>query len=85
MRITGFVMPLEQGRAQRHFLLSAYPMQGCSFCAPGGPEAFIEVQSAEPVPFSYDPVTLGGTLHLAADPALGVFYQLTDARIRTRR
>jgi hypothetical protein len=37
-RIQGFMMPLDAGEKQKHFLLSSVPLT-CSFCVPGGPES----------------------------------------------
>ena len=36
-RIQGFMMPLEPGEKQKHFLLTSVPMT-CGFCVPGGAE-----------------------------------------------
>ena len=38
VKVQGFMMPLEMGDKQSHFILSATP-QSCNFCMPGGPEA----------------------------------------------
>ena len=43
-RIQGFMMPLEPGTSQRHFLLSSVPLT-CSFCTAGGPESMVEVRT----------------------------------------
>ena len=40
-RIQGFMMPLEPGEKQKHFLLTSVPLT-CSFCVAGGPESTIE-------------------------------------------
>ena len=34
-RVQGFMMPLEPGDKQKHFLLSSVPLT-CGFCVPGG-------------------------------------------------
>src|SRR5262245_40156774 len=39
VRLKGFMLPLEQGLAQKHFLLSAQPPE-CAFCMPGTAEQF---------------------------------------------
>eukprot|EP01041_Mallomonas_annulata_P028796 gene28796-50684_t len=54
-RIQGFMMPLEPGEKQRHFLLSSVPLS-CSFCAPGGPESMVEVRTKTPVRYGMEPV-----------------------------
>ena len=45
VKIQGFMMPLEPGDKQRHFLLSSVPTS-CSFCVPAGPEGLVEVRKA---------------------------------------
>ena len=47
-RIQGFMMPLEPGEKQSHFLLSSVPLT-CGFCTPGGPESMVEVRTKTPV------------------------------------
>lgn len=77
-RIQGFMMPLEPGERQRHFLLSAVPLT-CSFCTPGGPESMIEVRSRVPVPVTMDPVVVEGRFNLLPDDPYGLYYRMTDA------
>src|SRR3977135_1745670 len=36
-KVPGFMMPLEMGDKQTHFVLAAMPTT-CAFCLPGGPE-----------------------------------------------
>ena len=43
-RVQGFMMPLEPGEKQTHFLLSSVPLT-CAFCVPGGPESMVEVKT----------------------------------------
>lgn len=43
VKIQGFMVPLEAGEKQKHFLLSASP-QTCAYCMPGGPESLVEVR-----------------------------------------
>lgn len=78
IRLSGFLFPLEQGRAQQHFLLSAYP-PSCNFCLSGGPYTHVEVQSAEPVRFTYDPIALRGTFELHERAEDGAAYRMQDA------
>ena len=58
-RVQGFMMPLEPGEKQTHFLLSSVPLT-CSFCTAGGPESMIEVKTKEPVRYTMEPVTVEG-------------------------
>lgn len=80
IQVKGFMMPLEQAAKQKHFILSANPVQNCFYCLPGGPESLVEVRLEKPVEFSYDPITIAGRLELLKDDPMGMYYRLTDAR-----
>jgi uncharacterized protein len=77
-RIQGFMMPLEPGEKQKHFLLSAVPMS-CNFCTPGGPESMIEVKTKTPVKYSLDIVVVEGKFSVLNDDPYGLYYRMTDA------
>jgi hypothetical protein len=77
-RIQGFMMPLEPGERQRHFLLSSVPMS-CSFCVPGGPESMVEVKTRTPVKYTLEPVVVEGKFAVLADDPYGLYYRITDA------
>ena len=79
IKIEGFIMPLQQSQEQSHFILSGNPVAGCNFCMPGGPESMIEVKADTPVEFSYEPVTIVGTLEILEDDPNGLIYRLTAA------
>ena len=78
VKVQGFMMPLQMGDKQTHFVLSAMP-QSCAFCLPGGPESLVEVKSKTPVKYTFEPVVLTGKLAVLKDDPTGVFYRLTDA------
>ena len=78
VKVQGFMMPLEMGDKQSHFILSATP-QSCNFCMPGGPESLVEVKTKKPLAFGFEPVVLSGKLMVLKDDPTGVFYRLTDA------
>lgn len=78
VKVQGFMMPLQVGDKQTHFVLSAMPVT-CSFCMPGGPEALVEVKTKQPVKYSFDPVVVSGKLSVLKDDPTGVFYRITDA------
>lgn len=78
VKLQGFMMPLEVGDKQSHFILSATP-QSCSFCMPGGPESLVEVKTKKPMAYGMEPVVLTGRLAVLKDDPTGVFYRLTDA------
>jgi hypothetical protein len=77
-RVQGFMMPLEPGEKQTHFLLSSVPLT-CSFCVPGGPESMVEVKTKEPVKYTMDPVTVQGTFAVLENDPYGLYYRVTDA------
>jgi len=78
VKVQGFMMPLEMGDKQSHFILSAMP-QSCAFCLPGGPEQLVEIKSKAPIKYTFDPVILTGRLAVLKDDPTGVFYRLTEA------
>jgi uncharacterized protein len=77
-RIQGFMMPLEPGEKQKHFLLTSVPMT-CSFCTPGGPESMVEVKTKIPVRYSLDIVVVEGKFAVLNDDPYGLYYRLDDA------
>ena len=77
-RIQGFMMPLEPGEKQKHFLLSSVPLT-CSFCTPGGPESMVEVKTKTPVKYSLEPVVVEGRFVVLNDDQYGLYYRVTDA------
>jgi hypothetical protein len=78
VKLKGFMLPLEQGLAQKHFLLSAQPPE-CGFCMPGSAEQFAEVLAKKPVKYLTDPITVSGTFALVRDDSGGLLYRLTEA------
>lgn len=77
-RVQGFMMPLEPGEKQSHFLLSSVPLS-CSFCLPGGPESMIEVKSKTPIRYGMEPLVVQGRLAVLRDDPYGLYYRITDA------
>jgi uncharacterized protein len=77
-KIQGFMMPLEPGERQRHFLLTSVPLS-CSFCLPGGPESMVEVRTKTPVKYSLEPVVVEGKFLVLNDDPYGLYYRITDA------
>jgi len=78
VKVQGFMMPLEMGDKQSHFILSAMP-QSCAFCLPGGPEQLVEIKSKTPVKYTFEAIMLTGKLAVLKDDPTGVYYRLTDA------
>lgn len=79
VKVQGFMMPLEPGDKQRHFLLSSVPTS-CSFCVPAGPEGLIEVHSKTPVRYTLEPVLVEGQLAVLSNDPYGLFYRVLDAQ-----
>ena len=77
-RIQGFMMPLDPGEKQKHFLLSSVPLT-CAFCVPGGPESMVEVKTKTPVKYSMEAVVVEGQFAVLKDDPYGLFYRVTDA------
>ncbi len=77
-KIQGFMMPLEPGPNQRHFLLTSVPLT-CSFCTAGGPESMIEVRTKTPVKYSLEPIVVEGKFLVLNDDPYGLYYRITDA------
>jgi hypothetical protein len=78
VKVQGFMMPLEMGDKQTHFVLASMP-QTCAFCMPGGPESMVEVKTRTPVKYSFDAVVVSGKLTVLKDDPTGIFYRLTEA------
>ncbi|WP_036167095.1 DUF3299 domain-containing protein [Massilia sp. 9096] len=78
VQLQGFMMPLEPGIKQSHFLLTV-TTPSCPYCLPAGPEGIVEIKANAPVKFTYTAMILTGQMHvLKSDPA-GLYYRLTDA------
>jgi len=78
VKVQGFMLPLQTGERQTHFVLSAMP-QTCSFCLPGGPEQMVEIKTKTPVKYTFEPVTVSGKFAVLKDDPTGVFYRIIDA------
>jgi hypothetical protein len=76
VKLYGFMMPLDQAKKQKRFLLSAYPPH-CSFCLTGGPESLVEVLADPPIEFTFEPVVVTGRLAVLDNDV--VYYRLTNA------
>ena len=78
VKLQGFMMPLEPGEKQKHFLISVNP-QTCSFCLPAGPEGVVEVKMKTPVKYTFEPVVVTGKMSILKDDPMGLYYRLTEA------
>lgn len=78
VKVQGFMIPLDIGEKQKHFLISAVPPH-CQFCLPAGPDALVEVQAKTAVTYSFDPIVIAGKFTVVKDDPSGVLYRMTDA------
>lgn len=81
VKVKGFMFPLNETEDQKQFLLGPFPLN-CPFQYHVQSNLVIEVNADEnPVEFTYDPVTMEGTLELVPeDKENGTFYRLKNAR-----
>lgn len=78
--VAGYMMPLENGATQRHFVLMAYP-PGCPFHFHALPDQFIEVYADQGVRLNETEATIiTGVLELTGEDESGVFFRLRNAR-----
>ena len=73
--LTGFMFPLDPSDKQKNFLIGPYPTS-CPFNYHVRPSQIVEVKLKKPIAFSYDPVTVKGTLFLKYNGETGIFYYL---------
>jgi hypothetical protein len=76
VKLYGFMMPLDQARMQKRFLLASFPPH-CSFCMPGGPESMVEVVADKAIEFTYEPIVVAGRMAVLENDV--VYYRLTNA------
>jgi len=76
VKLYGFMMPLDQSRMQKRFLLASFPPH-CSFCMPGGPESMVEVVADKAIEFTYEPIVVAGRMAVLENDV--VYYRLTNA------
>lgn len=77
-RVQGYMMPLDAGKKQTHFILSSVPLT-CQFCIPGGPESMVEVKAKTPVAYSTNAVVVEGQFLVLENDPYGLYYRVIDA------
>ncbi|UTW54363.1 DUF3299 domain-containing protein [Kordiimonas sp. SCSIO 12610] len=80
VKLNGYMLPLEAGDKQSHFILQAFP-HSCPFHLAGGPGGYVEIMADIPIEFSYEPVLIEGYFQLLEDFSGGVFYRISAARV----
>jgi hypothetical protein len=73
--LMGFMFPLNESDQQTNFLIGPYPIN-CPFEYHSPPSQIVEVISKTPVKFSFDPITIKGTLEIRHNKETGTFYYL---------
>jgi len=84
VKVAGFMMPLQSGDKQTHFLLTV-TSQTCSFCIPAGPEGIIEVRTRTPVKPTFDPILIAGRLEVLRDDPMGLYYRISNGEAQPIR
>lgn len=79
VKVQGWMLPLEPGDRQRHFLLSAVPTS-CNFCTPAGPEGLIEIRTTQPVRYTLEAITVEGQLAVLKNDPYGLFYRVVEGQ-----
>jgi hypothetical protein len=79
VKVQGFMMPLEPGDKQQHFLLSSVPTT-CSFCVPAGPEGLVEVKTKAPVRYTVEAIVVEGQLAVLTDDPYGLYYRVVEGQ-----
>jgi len=80
VKLMGYMFPLDSSDKQSKFLFGPYP-PSCAFHYHVNANQVVEVAAAEPILFSWEPVTIEGTLTLVEKDAYSVFYRLKQARL----
>jgi hypothetical protein len=83
IRIKGYMFPLDSDEKQSQFLIGPFPLN-CPFQYHVSPALVIEAHTEAdfPIKFSYDPMTIEGTLELVPeDKDFSTFYRLKNARL----
>ena len=78
VRVQGFILPMDMGEKQKHFLISAVPPH-CPFCLPAGPDAVVEVFARKPIDYSMEPILVTGKLAVLKSDPSGLLYRLSEA------
>lgn len=79
--VKGYIIPVEGYKSHKEFVFSAYPYSMCFFCGGAGPETVMEVKAKNPVPFTADPITIKGVLHLNSKDVNKLMYSLSGAEL----
>lgn len=76
--IRGYIIPIEGYKSHKEFIFSAYPYNMCFFCGGAGPETVMEIQAAEAIKYTAEPITIRGKLKLNDDDINQLMYAMTE-------
>lgn len=81
VKITGYVIPVDESPENPMIVLSAFPYSSCFFCGGAGPESVMEIKPKGKLPrMDMDRrVTLKGILKLNENDVYSLYYSLNDA------
>ena len=77
VKVAGYMMTLENGPNQTHFVLLAYPPD-CPYHTNPSAVQFIEVTTKTGIPFDYKVKVVEGVLQLTGQGDGGIFYKMVD-------
>ncbi len=76
--IRGYIIPIEGYKSHKEFIFSAYPYNMCFFCGGAGPETVMEIQAAEPIKYTAEPIVIRGKLKLNDEDINQLMYAMID-------
>ena len=76
--IKGYIIPVEGYKSHTEFVFSAFPYNMCFFCGGAGPETVMEIEAAEAIKYTTDPVTIKGKLSLNDSDINRLIYAMTE-------
>jgi len=62
--LEGYIVPIKDGMKQTKFMLSTLPINQCFYCGKNGVPTMIMVEMTQPVKFTFETITIKGTLKL---------------------
>ncbi|NRF40350.1 MULTISPECIES: hypothetical protein [Pedobacter] len=68
--LEGYIVPIKDGMKQTRFMLSTLPINQCYFCGKNGVPIMVLVELTEPIKFTYQTITVKGTLKLNTGNAM---------------
>lgn len=81
VKMSGYMFPLDQTEDQKQFLFGPFPLS-CPYHYHSPNSLTIEAHADKPLPFSYDQITIKGTLELVPeDYEYNTFYRLKNVTV----